>query len=158
MKAALRLPSPCALGEAFADNMKPDMTWLIGRRITDLQRTDHTWCLFLDDGSTVTTESPWRLITPKGLTVTSEDDGHPFGLPAPVDAAQRVKDAAGQTLISRLELRDKTNDLILHFANETTVEFLNLSCGYEGWQTIHGSQQVICLGGGEITELNQSKK
>lgn len=134
------------------------MTWLLGRRVEDVEKTDYTWCFVLDDGSIVATESPWRLITAKGITVTSEDNGHPFGLPAPVNAAQRVKDAVGQIPISRFELRDKTSDLILHFSDNTAIEFLNLSCGYEGWRTTHGPQELICMGGGRVTEFYQRKK
>jgi hypothetical protein len=138
--------------------MKPEMTWLLGRRLKDVVKADYTWCFVLDDGSTVATESPWRLIVAKGIAATSEDDGHPFGLPAPVNAAQRVKDAVGQNPISRFELRDKSSDLTIHFADDTAIEFLNLSCGYEGWRTTHGPQELICMGGGGITEFDQRKK
>jgi hypothetical protein len=142
----------------FAENMKPDMTWLIGRRIKDIENKDYSWFFFLDDGSTVGTESVWRLITAKGIAVTSEDDGQPFGLPVPVNAAARVKDAVGQNPITRFELEKATSDLVLHFSNDTTIEFLNLSCGYEGWRTVHGAQEVICMGGGGLTEFDQRKK
>lgn len=136
--------------------MKPDMTWLIGRTIKAVQKKDYSWFFYLDDGSGIGTESPWRLVTARGIVVTSEDDGHPFGLPAPVNAAERVTQTVVESPIKQFDLRDRTSDLVLHFANDAAIEFLNLSCGYEGWHTGHGHQQVICMGGGGLTEFSGS--
>lgn len=132
---------------------KPDMTWLIGRTIKKVEKIDYSWFFVLDDGSSIGTESPWRLVTAQGIIVTSEDDGHPFGLPAPVNAADTVTNTVGLNPINRFELRERTSDLVLHFANDAAIEFLNLSCGYEGWRTVHGQQEVICMGGGKFAEL-----
>jgi hypothetical protein len=134
------------------------MTWLIGRRIKEVKKKDSSWIFALDDGSTITTESHWRLITAKGIVVVSEDDGHPFGLSAPVDAAGRLKDTVGQNTITRFELKELTSDLVLHFPNGSAIEFLNFSCGYEGWRTVHRGQEVICLGGGELHEFGRSEE
>ena len=71
----------------------------------------------------------------------------------PVNAADRVSTTVGQSPISRFELREGTSDLVLWFANNARIEFLNLSCGYEGWRTLHGQHEVICVGGGGFTEL-----
>ena len=132
---------------------KPDMTWLIGRRITRVEKTDYSWFFLLDDASSIGTESVWRLVTVEGIVVTSEDHGHPFGLPAPVDAAERVTKTVDQSPVTAFELREDTGDLVLHFTNDASIEFLSLSCGYEGWQTVHGQQEVICLGGGGFSEI-----
>lgn len=64
----------------------PDMTWLIGRTINKVEKLDYSWFFVLNDGGSIATESPWRLVTSQGIVVTSEDHGHPFGLPAPVNA------------------------------------------------------------------------
>ena len=134
------------------------MTWLIGLHVKDVEKIDYSWFFRLSDGSVVATESPWRLITAHGLAVTSEDEGHKFGLPSPVNAAQRVKDSIEQTPIVGFELREKTSDLILRFAGDTTIEFLSMSCGYEGWRTSHGGKELICIGGGGVAEDNHTKK
>jgi hypothetical protein len=128
------------------------MSWLVGRTIKKVEKTDYTWCFVLDDGSTIGTESPWRLITAEGIVVTSEDDGHLFGLPAPVNAGDRVTTTVGHNPITRIELREGANDLLLHFATEATIEFLTLSCGYEGWRMVHGQHEVICMGGGGLAD------
>ena len=128
----------------------PDMTWLVGRTLKSVEKIDYSWLFVLDDGSSVGTESPWRLVTAQGIVITSEDDGHPFGLPAPVNAADRVTNTIGHNRISRFELRERTGDLVLYFAGDASIEFLNLSCGYDGWRTVHGRQEVICMGGGRL--------
>jgi len=134
--------------------IKPDLTWLVGRTLTKVQKDDYTWSFILDDGSGMFTEDTWRLIVAEGIAVTSEDDGHKFGLPAPVNAAERVTDTIGEKPIARFELRNRTNDLVLHFAGDVSIEFLNLSCGYDGWRTAHGQHEIICQGGGRLTELD----
>jgi hypothetical protein len=124
---------------------------LVGRTLKEVEKKDSSWFFVLDDGS-IATESPWRLTTAEGIVVTSEDDGHPFGLPAPVNAADSVSKTVDQSPVNRFELRDRSSDLVLHFANGSTIEFLNLSSGYEGWRTDHGRQSVFCMGGGGFTE------
>jgi hypothetical protein len=136
------------------DRSKLDMTWLVGRTIKKVEKIDYSWFFVLDDGSSIGTESPWRLITANEIVVTSEDDGHPFGLPVPVNAAERVTKAIVQNPVSRFELREGSSDLVLRFAGDAAIEFLNLSCGYEGWRTVHGQQQMICLGGGRLGEVS----
>jgi hypothetical protein len=138
--------------------MKPDMTWLIGLRLKELEKKDYSWFFLLDDGSTISTESPWRLLTAKKIAVTSEDDGHSFGLLIPVNAASRVMEAVGLNPICSWELKEATGDLVLHFPGKTAIEFLNLSCGYDGWRTCHGTQEVFCLGGGRFAEFDGGKK
>jgi hypothetical protein len=131
------------------------MTWLIGCTLKNVRKIESSWSFVLDDGSSISTESPWRLVMAKEIVVTSEDDGHPFGLPIPVNAPDRVTNTVGQSPIHRFELREGTSDLVLWFANGATIEFLNLSCGYEAWHTIHSQQEVICMGGGGLTEFGK---
>jgi ABC-type multidrug transport system fused ATPase/permease subunit len=140
--------------DIYSATTKPDMTWLIGRTIKEVGKQDYTWSFIFDDGSSIGTESYWRLVTARGIVVTSEDDGHPFGLPAPVSAAERVTQTVAESPIEQFDLSDRTSDLVLHFANDATIEFLNLSCGYEGWNSIHGHHRVICMGGGGFTEFS----
>jgi hypothetical protein len=135
------------------DRSKLDMTWLVGRIIEKCEKIDYSWFFILDDGSSIGTESPWRLVTANGIVVASEDDGHPFGLPAPVNAVDRVTNTVGHNPIRRFELREGTSDLVLHFAGDAVIEFLNLSCGYEGWRTVHGQQEIICMGGGKLAKV-----
>jgi hypothetical protein len=133
--------------------MKTDMTWLVGLKVAEVGKKDYTWFFTFDDHSTICTESPWRLITEEGIRVTSEDHGQKFGLPAPVDAADLSRRILGDSKINRTDVRDKTSDLVLNFSNHAVLEFLNLSSGFEAWRSVHGTQQVFCIGGGGLTEF-----
>jgi len=137
--------------------MKHDITWLVGRQFAQVEKMDYTWFLRLDDGSVIATESTWRLVTDQGVTVTSEDDGQQFGLPAPLDVASAVeKELAGQT-VSGFGLDSITGDLTIEFESKR-LQILCLSSGYESWRLTHGTQDLICTGGGNIVEFTQGKK
>jgi hypothetical protein len=133
----------------------PDMSWLIGRTIAKVVKDNCMWSFLLDDGSCVGTDSPWRLVMADGVVVTSEDDGHPFGLGAPVSAVERVMGTVAGRAIIEFEVRKGTCDLILRLPGEVWIEFLNLSCGYEAWGTRHGEQNIVCYGGGRLMEYRR---
>jgi hypothetical protein len=128
----------------------PDMQWLVGRKIVNAEKVDFSWFFSRDDGSSIATESPWRLITAVGIAVTSEDDGHPFGLGTPVSAADRVMSAVAGQASCGFEVRKGSGDLVVRFPGDVWIEFLNMSCGYDGWRTVHGQQELVCLGGGRL--------
>lgn len=127
----------------------PDLTWLVGRQVTSVEKKDYSWFFSFDDGGSIATESFWRLISTQKVVVTSEDHGHQFGLPAPVDAAEVVKKEVGGKVVDQFILDEQTGDLSLHFG-DTTLQFVTTSAGYEGWRTRHGSQEIICGGGGGL--------
>jgi len=135
--------------------MKIDMNWMIGRRIKEMGKQDYTWFFFFDGGGSITTESTWRLVTAEGIKVTSEDHGHQFALPSPLDAVDVIRKAIGQQTIEQYRLDPRTGDLSLVFDNSTELQFLNLSLGYESWHIVHGAQEIICLGGGRVHELEK---
>jgi hypothetical protein len=129
----------------------PELAWLVGRTVTRIEKVDYTWFFKFDDDSSIATEGSWRLISVSRIAVTSEDHGHPFGLPAPVDAAQITMLEVGGKVIERFEVDERTGDLSLFFGETgAVVQFLQLSCGYENWRTHHGSQDVFCTGGGSL--------
>jgi hypothetical protein len=138
-------------------NMEPDITWLIGRRLAEVGKVDYTWFFRLDDGSTIVTESTWRMVTPRGVAVTSEDHGPRFGLPAPLDAADAVRKEIAGLAVTGCNLDARTGDLSLQFGS-LTLQFLCLSGGYESWRTTHGTQDLVCTGGGEVIEYLPEQK
>lgn len=133
----------------------PDLTWLHDNALESVERVDEwNWTFdFRDGGVIYGSELKWRLTTDAGIVVTSFDDGHPFGLGAPVDACRRVMDTVGQSEIKLVEVCERTGDLVLSFANGAQLEFLNLSCGYESWATVHGDDNYICMGGGGFCKV-----
>ena len=137
--------------------MNIDLNWLIGRRIKELQKKDFTWLVLLDDGSTITTESLWRLITDNGIKISSDDHGQKFGLSAPLDAIKIMKETIGQKTIKEFKLDSRSGDLSILFDNADELQFLNDSSGYESWHIVHGNQEVICMGGGKLHEMDKDK-
>lgn len=136
----------------------PNLTWLVGKRLKEAAKQDYTWSFTFPDGGWIVTESGWRLVTADGIAVTSEDHGHVFGLPSPVDAGSRVHLAVGAKKIEAIRIADRTSDLILEFEDGVSLEFLNLSCGYESWRAQHDSEEVICMGGGQLATFSNRKK
>ncbi len=143
---------PYVYTTVIQDWSKLDMNWLVGRTIKKVEKIDYSWFFVLDDGSSIGTESPWRLSTADGIVVTSEDDGYPAGSPDAVSAVERVIKTVARSPISGFELRERTSDLVLHFACDAAIDFLSLSCMYDGWRTVHGQHEVFCLGGGRLGE------
>lgn len=99
---------------------------------------------------TITVESIWRLIEDGRIALTSEDHGHPFGLPAPVDAEQQVRRAFADKPVLELAVDRTTGDLTVDFAGGARVQMLTTSGGYESWQAYFrsGGEDVTLVGGG----------
>jgi hypothetical protein len=103
----------------------------------------------------IITESPWRFITAERVFVTSEDHGHPFGLPAPVDAAARVMSSTDDLRVSAASIHEWTGDLQVYFGLKVYLECLQMSCGYESWRLyIHGAE-TICIRGGGLAHFDK---
>jgi hypothetical protein len=137
--------------------MSVDLTWFVGKQLIDTAKKDNLWSFVFSDGGSVVTESGWRLISKEGIGVASEDHGHTFGLKGPVDACTRVLAATKGKKILEVRIAERTSDLLVLFEQEVSLEFLNLSCGYESWRAGHGSEEVICMGGGQLA-LHPNKK
>jgi hypothetical protein len=131
--------------------MGTNLTWLIGKRLGDVAKNDWSWFFRFGDGGTIATEEGWRLVTEKGVEVAAEDHGKIFGLKVPVDAGARVIAATNARNVVEFRVIERTSDLIVRFEGGVTLEFLNLSCGYESWRAEHDGNMVVCQGGGQLT-------
>jgi hypothetical protein len=138
--------------------MPADLTWLVGKRLVETAKKDYSWFFTFTDGGSIVTESGWRLVTKEGIRVASDDHGQIFGLKEPVDAGARLLAATKAKKVLEFRIADRTSDLTLRFEEEVWLEFLNLSCGYESWRAQHGSEEVICMGGGQIAIQTNEKK
>lgn len=139
--------------------MMPDnLTSFAGASLRSVEQTDYSWFFSFGDGLAIGTESPWRLVTPDGIAVSSDDHGHQFGLPSPVDAADRVMSRLASHLVLAVSVDAKTGDLLVSFADKSHLQFLQMSCGYESWRVTTQHGESICLGGGKIAFLPAAKK
>ena len=125
-----------------------DFRWMHGLHITEVSETEGIhWRFILDGGGSITTECLWRLIRDGRIAITSEDHGQRFGLPEPVDAVSFVTSLLANASIQRVEFRDGTADLAIHFGGDLCLEFITTSSGFESWQiTAHDGS-----GGGGVS-------
>jgi hypothetical protein len=123
---------------------------LVGQRLERLEKRDFTWFFGFSDQSQIATEAEWRLVGPERIIVGSDDHGHPFGLPAPVDAAEKVLLHLGGQLVKGASITSNTGDLSVEFDGNHRLQFLQLSCGYESWRFNIRGVSLYCIGGGQI--------
>jgi hypothetical protein len=134
-----------------------DIAWLLGRHLAAIEKMNWSWSFRLDDGSIIATESTWRIVTPQGVVVTSEDHDQQFGRPAPIDAVGVARKEIGGLAVTAYDLDARTGDLNLEFGS-ISLQFLCLSRGYESWEAKHGTQWLVCTGGGKIVDFIPEQK
>jgi len=128
-----------------------ELDWLIGLRCQSFIRREYDWVLVLDNDASLVVTCLWRILEGGRIRFTSQDDGHQFGLPAPVDAASEVNDRIAGRLVSAVELREGTLDLELRFDSGHALQIIPDSAGYEAWTLSYGSRQFIAVGGGDLS-------
>jgi hypothetical protein len=127
-----------------------ELTWLVGHRFQSLTRRESDWVLSFDKDASIAVNCLWRLIESCRIRLTSEDDGHQFGLPAPVDAAAEVNSCLVGASVESVELRQGVLDLELRFSTGHVFQVIPTSAGYEAWDLSDGNKQYIAVGGGEL--------
>jgi hypothetical protein len=126
--------------------------------LISIEKKDFTWFFTFGNDLSIATEGHWRLLTFDRIHVTSEDHGHPFGLPEPVDAAERVRSTVNGLTITNVELDSRSGDLAIQFGDASTAEFMQTSCGYESWRLFVDGDQTICLGGGSLMHFENRSR
>jgi hypothetical protein len=130
-----------------------ELDFLIGHRLKSVARRDYDWVFYFDGDACLVVHCLWRLIENDRICTTSNDDGHQFGLPAPVNAADRVNSRLAEIAVDSLELRDGLLDLQIHFGSEHTIQVVPDSAGYEAWDLCHKKQRFIAVGGGQLVTI-----
>lgn len=127
-----------------------ELAWLAGRRFESLVKREFHWVLYLDDDVSINIGCLWRLIEGGRIRRTSHDDGHKFGLPAPVDAAAEVNGWLARGVVTGVDLRAGILDLELHFDNGRALQIVADSSGYEAWSLSHRGISYVAIGGGKL--------
>lgn len=122
---------------------------LQGRSLSSVERREFDWCFCFGEGRVLAASCPWRVLAEKGIAASSQDDGHQFGLPAPVNAEARVWEIVADKTIDSIAITDGA-DLSINFKGGVVLQFVNLSMGYEPWHMTLGKREMIAWGGGEI--------
>ena len=131
---------------------KYDSSWMLGRPIVDVDIADsYQWRFFFERGLSIGIECPWRLLKDGCMAISSEDHLQQYGLPAPIDAVAVAKDLLAPHLITRVEIRDGTADLLIELTGDLRLEAIPFSRGYESWNVFGPSGfQVVAQGGGHL--------
>ena len=125
--------------------------WLMGRRLEALTKNDHQWDFKFGDGLTVTAACLWRVLENGRVARTSGDDGHLFGLPAPVDCESWVNAKLAGATVARSDIREGALDFRIEFDSGCALELIADSSGYEAWQVSYERRQVVAMGGGSMS-------
>jgi hypothetical protein len=92
--------------------------------------------LYFSDGSRLRTDY-WRIIRDGKAQTSSFDHKQEYGLPAPIDAFERIALALDGKTVTEARLDARTGDIVLTFAPEIELQMFNFT-GYEDWE-IHFS-------------------
>lgn len=137
--------------------MQVDLTELVGQSLTLVRKEDRSWSFLFSGGDALFTEEPWRLMGPNGILAASEDDQEKFGLPDSVDSLNQVTDALVGMPVIAARHDPRSGDLRVEFPDGRTLEFLQLSGGYEAWRLHLRDTEFICLGGGALAEFPRTR-
>jgi hypothetical protein len=115
-----------------------ELAWLAGHRFQSLARREYDWVVGFDKDASLVVSSLWRLVESGRIRFTSQDDGHWFGLPAPLDAVTEVYHRLVGAAVEAVELREGLFDLELRFSTGHLLQVIPDSSGYEAWQASSG--------------------
>jgi hypothetical protein len=126
---------------------------LIGRQC-EIVRREADWAINVVGGGSISLPMPWRIVTNGRIAFANEDDGHKFGLPAPVDGEEKANSLISSRSITSLSIDEQTADLVIHFDGAVRLDTFSNSFGYEGWHIYlpleNGAMSVVALGGGDV--------
>ena len=145
-------------GVMHCKNPVNELDWLRQHDLTTATRREFDWVFAFSGGVLLVVSCLWRLIEEGRIRLTSSDDGHQFGLPAPVDAERLLNEMLAGSRVLAVNLQDGTLDLQLKFDNGRSVEIIPDSSGYEAWTLQRLEQQYIAVGGGTLSVWDTSPK
>ena len=126
------------------------LSWLVGHRLETVLRREYDWLFVFDRSTALAVGCLWRLLEEGRIRVTSEDDGHRYGLPASIDAADEAGKRLANATVESAMVYEGTLDLELRFASGHILQVLPTSSGYEAWQVDCGRKRFTAIGGGEL--------
>ncbi len=132
-----------------------ELAWLVGHRFQSLTRRDFEWIFAFDKDVSLVVACLWRLTEGGRIRFTSQDDGHQFGLSAPVDVALEVNRRLALASVEAVELRQGILDIELQFSTGHTMQVIPDSSGYEAWNLSRGGKQFIAVGGGDLAVFGE---
>jgi hypothetical protein len=132
-----------------------DLDWLARHRFQELIRYEQGWRFVFDRGAGATAGCLWRLLEAGRIRLTSQDNGHKFGLPAPVDLVREVNGRLAGVSAIAVVLQEGTLDLDIQFETGHRLQFISDSSGYESWTANNATREFIAVGGGSLAVFDK---
>jgi Family of unknown function (DUF6188) len=124
---------------------------LAEQSLVQTERREYDWVFHFADEVTLRVACPWRILCDGRIALGDCDHAQQFGLPEPVDGAKQSDRLLRGETIQHVTIREDSGDLTIKFRGQTSLEVLNTSSGYEGWELEDGAGlHVIATGGGEL--------
>jgi len=124
---------------------------MVGRKVEVQFEAPLSWFFRLGDSLCISVECPWRVVANGTIAVSGDDHEQRFGLPEPIDSAQKASSLLAGHVVRNVEVSSGTADLRIFFDKEVQLEIIPFSSGYEGWQVSTPSgETVIAQGGGNL--------
>ena len=106
---------------------------------------------FATDG-VISTQCHWRILVRGYIDVSDDDHKQQFGLPEPIDAAAAATDLLSPLVVTDVDVRKGTLDLTISFGQDTQLQLIPFSSGYESWNlTDPSGNHIVAQGGGQLS-------
>jgi hypothetical protein len=125
--------------------------WMVGRTVECAYHEPDWWTFMLGPPAGIGSSSPWRLLEQGRIRVSSADHRQQYGLPAPIDSAEKFNSISSGARVLRVEVREGTSDLILELEREFRLEFLPIASGYERWSVWGPDETTYVAQAGRVT-------
>jgi hypothetical protein len=146
------------MSKANSDLANTALKRWVGQTCDEIVRREHDWSFRFNSVGWLGVGSPWRIIAAGRIAHADEDDGQKFGLPEPVNGAERAMGLLSGKAIVSVDVAPISGDLRVHFFGGTLLEVFNNSSGYEAWHAVakDGAKrtEVVAQGGGTIAMLD----
>ena len=124
---------------------------LAGKSFIGTKRGEFDWSFQFSDKAFMSTEGPWRILCNGRIALGSNDHAQKFGLSEPVDGVVECHHLLDKKRVLEICVRQDTGDLTVKFTQDTILEILNISSGYEGWSLGDGAGLLaVATGGGKL--------
>jgi len=124
---------------------------LVGQSLIQTERSEYDWGFRFAGEVFLRVACPWRILCNGRVAFGDCDHAQQFRLPEPVNGAMQSDRLLCNKAIQQVIIRGDSGDLTIKFTDQTSLEILNTSSSYEGWELGDGAGlHVIATGGGEL--------
>lgn len=129
---------------------------LVGSKITDadcdFEAPVRQWWFRFEGCGVLSTSVPWRIDLDGEIHLGYDGHGHQFGLPAPVDAFERLKTATEGKDVESVDVSE-VGDITMRFSGGAVLRVFPSHLGYDCWSYQRADRIGIACEGGEFSVM-----